>query len=164
MGINFGGLIGPLITGWLQVTWGFHLDFGAAAAGMALGLLQYALTRKNLPASAHRVPNPLPAKNLGKAAALAATAVVLIAAAVALKLITAGNLKWIIVGVVIVAAIAYFAAILANKSLTGAERSRVYSFMPPSWVTSINPVFIIVLAGVFAAGWTKWGAPSPARR
>ncbi len=27
--------------------------------------------------------------------------------------------------------------------------------MPPAWVQSINPVFIIVLSGVFAAVWTK---------
>ncbi|RAN78818.1 MFS transporter [Bacillus sp. SRB_336] len=198
MGINIGGLVGPLVTGWLQVTWGFHVGFAAAAVGMALGLLQYGLTRKNLPDSAHRVATPLPAGSYGKVGALAGAAVVLIIAAVALKLITAENLKWVIVAVVILATVAYFAVILANKSLTGTERSRVYSFMPlflasavfwslfqqqftvvalyadkrldrmvfgwempPSWVTSINPVFIIVFAGVFAALWTKWGARQP---
>ena len=198
MGINIGGLIGPLATGWLQVTWGFHIGFAAAAVGMGLGLVQYGLTRKNLPASAHRVANPLPAANHGKVGALAGAAVVLVIAAVAFGLITAENLKWVIVAVVILAAVAYFAVILATKSLTRTERSRVYSFMPlflasavfwslfqqqftvvalyadkrldrtvfgwdmpPSWVTSINPVFIIVLAGVFAAGWTKWGDRQP---
>ncbi|MGZ4428510.1 MAG: peptide MFS transporter [Nocardioidaceae bacterium] len=33
--------------------------------------------------------------------------------------------------------------------------------MPVSWVQSINPVFIIVLAGVFAAMWTKLGDRQP---
>jgi POT family proton-dependent oligopeptide transporter len=33
--------------------------------------------------------------------------------------------------------------------------------MPPSWVQSINPVFIIVFAGVFAALWTKLGPRQP---
>ena len=33
--------------------------------------------------------------------------------------------------------------------------------MPVSWVQSINPVFIIVLAGVFAALWTKLGDRQP---
>lgn len=33
--------------------------------------------------------------------------------------------------------------------------------MPVSWVQSINPVFIIVLSGVFAAIWTKMGARQP---
>ncbi|WP_269937866.1 peptide MFS transporter [Arthrobacter sp. HY1533] len=198
MGINIGGLIGPLVTGWLQVTWGFHVGFAAAAVGMGLGLIQYGLTRKNLPESAHHVANPLPKAQYLKFGIIAAVAVALIVVAVALKLITAGNLKWIIVAVVIIATIAYFAVILANKTLTPVERSRVFSFMPlflasavfwslfqqqftvvalyadtrlnrsvfgwempPSWVTSINPVFIIVLAGVFAALWTKWGARQP---
>ncbi|NNM44975.1 oligopeptide:H+ symporter [Knoellia koreensis] len=33
--------------------------------------------------------------------------------------------------------------------------------MPVSWVNSINPVFIIVLAGVFAALWTRLGDRQP---
>jgi proton-dependent oligopeptide transporter, POT family len=34
--------------------------------------------------------------------------------------------------------------------------------MPVPWVQSINPVFIIVLSGVFAAIWTKLGHRQPA--
>ncbi|MER6974781.1 oligopeptide:H+ symporter [Nocardioides sp. NPDC000445] len=33
--------------------------------------------------------------------------------------------------------------------------------MPVSWVNSINPVFIILLSGVFAALWTKLGSRQP---
>jgi proton-dependent oligopeptide transporter, POT family len=33
--------------------------------------------------------------------------------------------------------------------------------MPVSWVQSINPVFIIILAGVFAALWTRLGPRQP---
>ncbi|WP_292872250.1 peptide MFS transporter [Microbacterium sp.] len=33
--------------------------------------------------------------------------------------------------------------------------------MPVSWVQSINPVFIIILSGVFAAIWTKLGRRQP---
>ncbi|OZC52317.1 MULTISPECIES: peptide MFS transporter [Nocardiaceae] len=32
---------------------------------------------------------------------------------------------------------------------------------PPNWVQSINPVFIIIFAGVFAAVWTKLGDRQP---
>ncbi|MGA9871848.1 MAG: oligopeptide:H+ symporter, partial [Rhodococcus sp. (in: high G+C Gram-positive bacteria)] len=32
---------------------------------------------------------------------------------------------------------------------------------PPNWVQSINPVFIIIFAGVFAAMWTKLGDRQP---
>jgi POT family proton-dependent oligopeptide transporter len=41
-----------------------------------------------------------------------------------------------------------------NRDLFGWE-------MPVPWVQSINPVFIIVLSGVFAAVWTKWGVKQP---
>src|SRR3954454_18128992 len=33
--------------------------------------------------------------------------------------------------------------------------------MPVSWVQSINPVFIILLSGVFAALWTRLGDRQP---
>lgn len=33
--------------------------------------------------------------------------------------------------------------------------------MPVSWVNSINPIFIIIFSGVFAALWTKLGARQP---
>lgn len=33
--------------------------------------------------------------------------------------------------------------------------------IPPSWVQAINPVFIVVLSGVFAALWTKLGERQP---
>lgn len=41
-----------------------------------------------------------------------------------------------------------------NRSLFGWE-------MPVSWVQSVNPVFIILLAGVFAAMWSKLGPKQP---
>ncbi len=41
-----------------------------------------------------------------------------------------------------------------NRDLFGWE-------MPVSWVQSINPVFIIILSGVFAALWTKLGPRQP---
>lgn len=33
--------------------------------------------------------------------------------------------------------------------------------MPPDWVQSINPVFIIILSGAFAAVWTRLGTRQP---
>jgi len=33
--------------------------------------------------------------------------------------------------------------------------------MPPSWVQSINPIFIIIFAGIFAAMWQKMGPRQP---
>ncbi|HEY9307390.1 MAG TPA: peptide MFS transporter [Microbacterium sp.] len=41
-----------------------------------------------------------------------------------------------------------------NRSILGWE-------MPVSWVNSINPIFVIILSGVFAAIWTKLGTRAP---
>lgn len=41
-----------------------------------------------------------------------------------------------------------------NRNLLGWE-------MPVSWINSINPIFIIILSGVFAAMWTKLGDRQP---
>src|SRR5690242_6483170 len=60
LGINLGAFIGPLITGLLQTSVGFHWGFGAAAVGMALGLGQYVVFRRNLGTHGREVPNPLP--------------------------------------------------------------------------------------------------------
>ncbi len=48
MGINIGSLIGYTVCGWLAVNAGWHYAFGAAAVGMALGLIQFARTKDNL--------------------------------------------------------------------------------------------------------------------
>jgi len=199
MGVNIGGLLGPLLTGWAQQTWGFHLGFGLAAIGMALGLTQYALNRRNLPDAVHHVPNPLPRSQYGKWAGIAVAAVAAVAAAVLTGLLTAANLANVVVVVTVVAAVALFAVLLTSGKVDADERSRVRSFipmfigsaaffalfqqqftvvtiysdtrldralgewtMPISWVQSFNPFFIILLAPVFAALWTRLGSRQPA--
>ncbi len=49
-------------------------------------------------------------------------------------------------------------AIYSEESL---DRTLFGWTMPPSWVQSINPVFIIVFSGIFAAVWTKMGSRQP---
>ncbi|MDO5740253.1 MAG: peptide MFS transporter [Ornithinimicrobium sp.] len=198
MGINAGALIGPLITGWLWKEYGFHIGFGAAAVGMAIGLVQYSLTRKNLPEKAHEVMNPLPSSDRLRWILIAVGGLVLIAGAVLTGLLEAGNLADVMAVVAILASIGYFALLLTSSKVSADERSRVRAFiplyiasaafwalfqqqftvvaiyadksldrtffgwtMPPTFVQSINPVFIIVLAGVFAAVWTKMGSKQP---
>ncbi len=48
MGINIGSLIGYIVCGWLATNIGWHWAFGAAAIGMAFGLIQFRLTHPNL--------------------------------------------------------------------------------------------------------------------
>ncbi|MDN4503127.1 peptide MFS transporter [Alteromonadaceae bacterium BrNp21-10] len=48
MGINLGSFVGYLLIGWMQVSMGWHWAFGAAAVGMAIGLIQYKITTPKL--------------------------------------------------------------------------------------------------------------------
>jgi len=48
MGINLGAFIGPLITAWLAVEYGWRVGFLAAGIGMALGVAQFVVTRHHL--------------------------------------------------------------------------------------------------------------------
>jgi len=192
LGINLGAFFGPLLTGLLQTTLGFHWGFALAAVGMAIGLTQYSFGRKRLPAASREVPNPLPAGRRPLLIAVALAAVAIVVVLVLAHVITAQNLALIVIGLVIVAAIAYFAVILTSKLVSAQERSRILAFIPlfitnaafwslyqqqftvvtiysdkrldrdlfgwqfpVSWVQSINPIFIIILSGVFAAIWTK---------
>ncbi|MGH3831465.1 MAG: peptide MFS transporter [Pseudonocardiaceae bacterium] len=198
MGINIGALTGPLLTGLTRSTLGFHYAFGVAALGMAAGLIQYTIGRRNLGSEASVVPNPLPRSRwtmvAGAVMAIAAVSVVLALTGV----ITATNLSDVVVVVCGVAAVVYFAVILTSSKITVVERSRVLSFiplfitnavfwslyqqqftvveiygdgrtdrnlfgweMPTEWVTSFNPVFIILLAPLFALLWIKLGPRQP---
>lgn len=48
MGINIGSLLGYTVCGWLYDNQGIHWAFGASAIGMALGLIYFYLTNKDL--------------------------------------------------------------------------------------------------------------------
>ncbi|WP_072688978.1 peptide MFS transporter [Rhodococcus marinonascens] len=198
MGINLGGLVGPLLTGWAQNAIGFHAGFALAAIGMALGLTQYTLGRKRLRGIGATAPNPLPQNQRARWIAIGAAAVALVAVLSLTGAISTSNMSNIVIGLTIVATIGYFAVILTSRRITAVERSRVYAFIPmfiasavfwslfqqqfttiavyadqrlnrnvlgwdfpPSWVQSLNPVFIIIFAGVFAAAWTKLGPRQP---
>ena len=198
LGINLGAFFGPIFTGLLQSTLGFHWGFALAAVGMAIGLTQYSFGRKNLPAIASRISNPLPASRRTLVIVVGVIGIALIVVAVLTGLITADNLALWVIGATVVATVAYFIVILSSARISATERSRVFAFiplfvasvafwslyqqqftvltiysdeklnrsilgwtMPVSWVQSINPIFIIVLSGVFAALWTKLGTRAP---
>ncbi|GEN23727.1 MFS transporter [Halomonas cupida] len=130
LGINVGGFVGPLLTGLLQQNAGFHYGFGIAAIGMALGLAQYAFGRKKLPASQKTAPNPLEAGRL-KYYGLAVIALVgALLGAVALGWVRADNLSDVLLVVIAIAAVAYFAIILSSPRINTEERRRVLAFIP----------------------------------
>ncbi|WP_019204334.1 peptide MFS transporter [Tsukamurella sp. 1534] len=130
MGVNLGAFIGPLLTGYLQDTAGFHWGFGLAAVGMALGLVQYALTRRMLPRISQEVPNPASAADILNAGGILLAALVLVGVLIAVGVITADNLVDAVIIAVIIASIAYFAFLLSSKRVTPGERSGVIAFIP----------------------------------
>ncbi len=130
LGINLGAFVGPLITGLLQTHVGFHYGFGAAAIGMALGLAQYVVFRRNLGEHGRHVPNPLPRSAIGKTVGVFVVVLTVVAVAIALKLVTLANLSQVTTGVIVVASIGYFAILLNSEKVTAPERVRVRAFIP----------------------------------
>lgn len=133
LGVNAGAFVGPLVTGVLQQRLGFHYGFGAAAVGMALGLIQYALGRANMVGRGRNVPNPPNPLSRGAARKLllaAVTATGVISTAVATGLVTLSNLSWTCTGVLVVVAVAYFTVFLGSPDVTATERIRVRAFIP----------------------------------
>ncbi|MEY4039840.1 MAG: hypothetical protein RLZZ52_708 [Actinomycetota bacterium] len=130
LGINLGAFLGPLATGFLQTTYGFHWGFGLAAVGMAAGLIQYSIGRRRLPPQTRVVPNPLPASKKWLVWVIAAAGAGLIAVLVFSGVITSSNLATVIIIVTAGAAIAYFIVILGSKLITPIERNRVLAFIP----------------------------------
>lgn len=198
LGVNLGAFTGPLLTDWLRLEWGFHVGFGVAAFGMALGLIQYMFYRRALPATGSVVPNPLPAAARNRVLLGAVLAVAVVAVLVANDVFAVDRLKWIVFGIVLVATVGYFGLLLTSSRVERVERRRVLAFapmwvasvmfwaifqqiftvvaiysdqrldrtvlgfeIPPAWTQSIEPVFVILLADVFAAIWTKLGPRQP---
>ena len=130
LGINLGAFIGPLITGLLQTKLGFHYGFGAAAIGMALGLTQYVVFRKNLGEHGRIVANPLSQRAFWRTAAIAGAALAVVVLAFAVGVITLANLSQVTTAVIVVASIGYFAVMLRSSNVTALERTRVRAFIP----------------------------------
>lgn len=203
MGINLGGFLSPLVTGWfaqstewqLQLeAWGlnprhsWHWGFAAAGVGMTLGLVMYVLQRGRLAHVGHAPDASLP-RPWGKLGLVALGSAALI---VTMKLSDEYHALVYAVFVLQIVAVLVFAfrpdpdskrlaAILifffaaeifwAIFEQTGSSlslfadrltRNEVvgYSF-PSSWWQSVNSVWVITLAPVFAFLWIKLGVRQP---
>jgi proton-dependent oligopeptide transporter, POT family len=168
LGINLGAFIGPLVTGLLQTRAGFHYGFGAAAVGMALGLVQYVVFRRNLGSHGRTVPNPLPRSAIGWAVGVLVVVVVLIVVAFTTGLVKLSNLSQVTTGVIVVASAAYFVVMLTSSKVASIERTRVRAFIP---LFIANAVFWSLFQQIFTVlavysdermNWSifGWTAPS----
>jgi proton-dependent oligopeptide transporter, POT family len=168
LGINLGAFVGPLITGLLQTSVGFHWGFGAAAVGMALGLGQYVVFRRNLGTHGRDVPNPLPPNKLFVYVGALVVVVAVVAAAFAVGLVTLANLSRVTTGVIVVASVTYFVVMLRSPRVEPLERTRVRAFIP---LFVANAVFWSLFQQIFTVlavysdermNWSifGWTAPS----
>ncbi len=168
LGINLGAFIGPLITGLLQSRVGFHYGFGAAAIGMALGLAQYVVFRRNLGEHGRTVPNPLPRSAIGWVVGVLVAVVVVIAVVFMTGIVKLSNLSQVTTGVIVVASIAYFAVMLTSSKVAAIERTRVRAFIP---LFIANAIFWSLFQQIFTVlavysdermNWSifGWTAPS----
>jgi POT family proton-dependent oligopeptide transporter len=168
LGINLGAFVGPLITGLLQTRVGFHYGFGAAAIGMALGLIQYVVFRRNLGSHGRDVPNPLPHNRIVVYAGVAVAVLALIAVVISTGLVTLANLSQVTTGVIIAASLAYFVVMLTSAKVETVEKTRVRAFIP---LFIANAVFWSLFQQIFTVlavysdermNWSifGWTAPS----
>ena len=168
LGINLGAFVGPLITGLLQTSVGFHWGFGAAAVGMALGLGQYIVFRRNLGTHGRNVPNPLPRNKIAVYVGALVVTLAVVAAVLATGLVTLANLSQVTTGVIIAASVAYFIVMLRSPKVEAVERTRVRAFIP---LFIANAVFWSLFQQIFTVlavysdermNWSifGWTAPS----
>lgn len=108
-----GAFAGPLITGLLQTSLGFHYGFGAAAVGMALGLTQYVVFRRNLGEHGRTVRIRCPAMPW-RSAAVAAAVVAVVVVGFVTGLVTLANLSQVTTLIIVLASVGYFAVMLTS--------------------------------------------------
>ncbi|MBU3067502.1 peptide MFS transporter [Nocardia sp. NEAU-G5] len=168
LGVNIGAFVGPLITGVLQTGLGFHYGFGAAAIGMALGLIQYVVFRRNLGTHGRIVPNPLPRNQIPIVIGFIAVVIVVIAVAALTGLVKLSNVSLWTTGVIAFAAIIYFTVMLRSPKVDALEKTRVRAFIP---LFIANAVFWSLFQQIFTVlavysdermNWSifGWTAPS----
>ncbi len=153
MGINVGAFMGPLACGWLA-TQNWHYGFAAAGVGMLFGLIQFALTRKNMGTAglepARAAGDDAAYKRrawLGVSTALAVIGILLIGGLTGLIRYDAVSLSQNASYAIVLVTAAFFAYVLGLGGLNSAERGRV-----------IVIAVLIFAATVFWAGFEQAGS------
>jgi POT family proton-dependent oligopeptide transporter len=151
MGINLGALFGPLIAGYLAQRVDWHLGFACAGVGMTLGLVQYVVGRRHLAgAVVHQEPTP------SRTAAPPAAGFT--------------STEWKRMGAIVIfflVAVVFWGAYEqagSTLNLFADRYTRTELFgvsFPSSWFQSVQPIFVIALAPVFAWIWVRLGKHEP---
>ncbi|HVA58450.1 MAG TPA: peptide MFS transporter [Gemmatimonadaceae bacterium] len=163
MGINLGAAIGPFIAGYLAQEVDWHLGFACAGVGMTLGLIQYVRGRRHLQPAIDRLE-----RQRREAAETAAAAKLQRATGAPgtapMEPVFWGftRVEWkrlAAMGVFFVFAAVFWGAYEqagSTLNLFGDRYTRTvilgFSF-PSSWFVSVQAIFVILLAPVFAWFW-----------
>lgn len=159
MGINLGALFGPLIAGYLAQEVDWHIGFACAGVGMLLGLTQYVLGKKHLKISPDVRPRTQAAAQTVKAAP-----------ALESDHGKFTSTEWKRIGSIVIfflVAIIFWGAYeqagsTLNLFADRYTRLSVFGFsFPSSWFQSVQPIFVITLAPIFAWMWVKLGKYEP---
>ena len=151
MGINLGALFGPLVAGYLAQRVDWHLGFACAGIGMTLGLVQYVVGRKHLASATTRQKAAAAQEAASPSSGFTAT-------------------EWKRMGAIVIfflVAILFWGAYeQAGSTLTlfadRYTRTEIFGMsFPSSWFQSVQPVFVILLAPVFAWMWVRLGRHEP---
>jgi|TARA_B100001109_G_C18835095_1_gene461542 POT family proton-dependent oligopeptide transporter len=152
MGINLGSVIGNLVCGYLATNWGYHYAFGAAAIGMAIGLIQYRMTQYKLGTIATGPTVSMSATGIRNS--WVGVLIFLVSLAVVTFLMSTGALIIDVVSVATSVAyiftaifVIYYAAIFFFGNLDSAEKKRMISLL-----------LICVASACFWAGFEQAGS------
>src|SRR6266581_1314267 len=157
---------GPIIAGALAQNVDWHLGFGCAGVGMTLGLVQYVAGRHRLRPEAAGVPAPrAPAASPQASEAQVATGTAGVRGVLGFT-----PVEWKRIGAVCVFFL--FAALFWGAYEQAASTLNLFAdrhvdrvafgfTFPASWFVSIQAMFVIMLAPVFAWIWVRLGRREP---
>lgn len=149
IGVNLGAWLGPLISGWLALRYGWAAGFFSAAVGMTAGVIQM-LWGRSLLGNAGRAPGAGPASlSLKRGAVIVIAAAVLLVALIFIGVIRLDPVSLASLSTELVVAIAalYFGYLLFGARLSSIERQRV-----------VVMIVLFIASALFWAGFEQSGS------
>jgi POT family proton-dependent oligopeptide transporter len=151
MGVNVGGLFGPLVCGYLaeSSSWGWHYGFGAAGVGMVFSIVMYLALRDRYLPGIGLPPRRPEASGTATAAAPPPARLTRVErdCLIALLVIMAFSIPfW-----------TAFEQTGSSMNFFAAERTRRIAFghaFPATWFQSVNSAILLISAPFFAWMWT----------
>ncbi|OFI46624.1 peptide ABC transporter permease [Floricoccus penangensis] len=134
-GINLGSFLAPIVVGWAQGEWNYHVAFSIAAVGMFFGLLQYYFDgNKYLPAEGLKPVNPMDASEkksfYSKVIAGTLATVVFFGLLAAFKVLTLNLFINLLTIFAVIIPVYYFVMMYRSDKTTKEEKSHVLAYIP----------------------------------